>query len=169
VFPGSERHLFDFAIWWQLLRWHYSNSVSSFQAMQMALCEKDAYVLHSESSEIMLNLIFFKVIFELTRSFFKIIAQTMHLRSVLHTGWQDVFVKKSPDQFFVKFNAYSLLNGVYWVFYANTKWHWTYSLSIKHWKLGKSCWTFYEKYVKKGFLDQNCILNKVSFGQFLQT
>jgi hypothetical protein len=58
-------------------------------------------------------------------------------------GWPDVFVKKSPNdhkkspkkspnQFFVKFNAFSLFIGVYSVFYATTKWRWAYTLRTKH-------------------------------------
>jgi hypothetical protein len=35
--------------------------------------------------------------------------------------------------------------------------------------LRKCCGTFYEKYVKNGFFDQNCSLNKANFGRFLQT
>jgi hypothetical protein len=42
------------------------------------------------------------------------------------------YPKSRPTNFFVKFNANSLFNGVYSAFYANIKWHWTYTLSIKH-------------------------------------
>jgi hypothetical protein len=52
--------------------------------------------------------------------------------------WQRKIAQKVAQPFFAKFSAYLLYDGVFYVFYANIKWNWTFQTSFEHKKLRKN-------------------------------